>query len=65
MSYSGNRPATKDGVIRYLVEELEVNPGVAFGLVGKHQDILDSGARLGSFDYYVGDEIARAEGIIS
>ena len=51
-------------VAMYLAEETIVANGKeALRLTLKHKEIVESGMRVGSYTYYVADEILKAEGL--
>lgn len=59
--YEGVETTTHVRIVRYLTVNYDVTPGRAEQLATKHADKIASGNALGSYAYYVGDQIAREE----
>lgn len=51
----------KEEVVRYLTENFEVTEDEAVDAVEEHVDAVQDAFLVGSFAYYAGDQIAKAE----
>lgn len=67
--YDGAEPATEDTVVRYLLENWRtpqdepLTRNDALNAIGQHEEFLAQGQRMGSYAYYVGDQVAEAAGL--
>ncbi len=57
----GEVPRTLEDVAKYLIKEYKMEPLKAIELVKRRFAIFEFGVSLGSYTYYIGDEMLRAE----
>jgi hypothetical protein len=59
--YAVEVPRTLEDVARYLINAYNIPADEAIQLVKKRIAIFECGKKYGSFTYYIGDEMLRAE----
>ena len=54
-------PTTVGDVVAYLVREVGFKQEFAQRICNAHEDVIQQGMRLGSYTYFIGSAVVRAE----